>query len=48
VAQLKGANGWNIHNFMERMADQEEDPWAEYWRTRQTITADMHKRLGLK
>jgi bifunctional non-homologous end joining protein LigD len=48
VAGLKGANGWNIHNFMERMADQEEDPWADYSSTRQTITADMRKRLGLK
>ncbi|MEB0043536.1 MULTISPECIES: hypothetical protein [unclassified Pseudomonas] len=48
VAERKGADGWNIHHFMERMADQEQYPWAEYWNTRQTITADMRKRLGLK
>jgi len=48
VAELKGANGWNIHNFMERMADLEEDPWAEYAATRQTITAQMRRRIGLK
>ncbi|MEA9995112.1 DNA ligase D [Pseudomonas sp. 10B1] len=48
VAELKGANGWNIHNAIERMADQDQDPWVEYSTTRQTLTAGMRKRLGLK
>ncbi|HEX8596179.1 MAG TPA: DNA ligase D [Pseudomonas sp.] len=47
VAALKGANGWNIHNFMERLADQ-DDPWAGYAKVKQTITADMRKRIGMK
>jgi bifunctional non-homologous end joining protein LigD len=47
VAELKGANGWTIHNFMERLADQ-DDPWAGYGKVRQTITADMRKRIGMK
>ncbi|HEX8541632.1 MAG TPA: DNA ligase D [Pseudomonas sp.] len=47
VAQLKGANGWNIQNFMERLADQ-DDPWAGYAKVKQTITADMRKRIGMK
>lgn len=47
VAQLKGANGWNIHNFMERLADL-DDPWAGYAKVKQTITAEMRKRIGMK
>jgi len=47
VAGLKGANGWNIQNFMERLADQ-DDPWAGYAKVKQTITADMRKRIGMK
>ena len=47
VAQLKGANGWNIQNFMERLADQ-DDPWAGYAKVKQTITAQMRKRIGMK
>ncbi len=47
VAQLKGANGWNIHNFMERLADL-DDPWAGYAKVKQTITGEMRKRIGMK
>jgi bifunctional non-homologous end joining protein LigD len=48
VAQLKGGNQWNVHNLLERLADQQEDPWADFDKSRQNITAAMRKRLGLK
>ena len=31
----------------ERLAVLKQDPWAEYWKTRQSITAKMKKTLGL-
>ena len=47
VAQIKGGNQWNIHNLHERLAELgEDDPWADYAKTRQTITAAMRKRLA--
>ncbi|MFQ6573979.1 DNA ligase D [Pseudomonas sp. UM16] len=46
LAQLKGANQWNLFNLGERLA-QIDDPWAEYANTRQSITAAMRKQLGL-
>jgi bifunctional non-homologous end joining protein LigD len=47
VARLKSANEWNIHNVLERLADQ-DDPWAGYGKVRQTITADMRRRIGMR
>ncbi|MGI4839346.1 MAG: DNA ligase D [Janthinobacterium lividum] len=48
VAQLKGASEWNIHNLHERLAELRDDPWADFDKCRQRITATMRKRLGLK
>jgi bifunctional non-homologous end joining protein LigD len=48
VAQLKGGNEWNIHNLQERLAQLKDDPWADFDKQRQSITAAMRKRLGLK
>ncbi|KIY38841.1 ATP-dependent DNA ligase [Pseudomonas sp. 10-1B] len=47
LAQLKGANQWNIANVHQRLAEV-DDPWAAMGKTRQSITARMRKQLGLK
>ncbi|MGB5954534.1 DNA ligase D [Pseudomonas sp.] len=47
LAQLKGANQWNIANVRQRLAEV-DDPWAAMGKTRQSITARMRKQLGLK
>ncbi|TWD52133.1 DNA ligase D [Pseudomonas sp. SJZ131] len=48
VAEIKGANVWNIHNLHERLGELGEDPWADYAKTRQTITNEMRRKIGLK
>ncbi|WP_263141387.1 DNA ligase D [Pseudomonas sp. RIT-PI-AD] len=49
LAELKGANLWTIRNLMERLDELgDDDPWADFKTTRQSITADMRKRLGMK
>lgn len=47
LAQLKGANQWNIANVRQRLSEI-DDPWAAMGKTRQSITARMRKQLGLK
>nr|WP_241015682.1 DNA ligase D [Pseudomonas frederiksbergensis] len=48
VAELKGANQWNVHTVHERLAEVGDEPWADLKKTRQTITAEMRRRLGMK
>ncbi|WP_282411295.1 DNA ligase D [Pseudomonas sp. PS02303] len=48
VAELKGGNQWNIHNVQERLTEVGDEPWADLKKTRQTITADMRRRVGMK
>jgi bifunctional non-homologous end joining protein LigD len=48
LLEIKGANAWNIRNIHERLGELDADPWAELSQTRQTITADMRRRVGLK
>lgn len=48
VAELKGGNQWNVHNVHERLAEVGDEPWADLKKTRQTITADMRRRVGMK
>jgi bifunctional non-homologous end joining protein LigD len=48
LLEIKGANAWNINNVHERLAEMDSDPWADLNKTRQTITAQMRKRVGLK
>ncbi|WP_242206505.1 MULTISPECIES: DNA ligase D [unclassified Pseudomonas] len=48
VAEIKGGNQWNVHNVHERLAEVGDAPWAEMKKTRQSITAEMRKRVGLK
>jgi bifunctional non-homologous end joining protein LigD len=46
--EIKGANVWNIRNLPERLGKLDADPWADLSKTRQTITAEMRARVGLK
>lgn len=48
VAELKGGNQWTIHNVHERLAQVGDEPWADMKKTRQTITAEMRRRVGMK
>ncbi|WP_445178843.1 DNA ligase D [Pseudomonas sp. McL0111] len=48
VAEIKGGNQWTVHNVHERLAEVGDEPWADLKKTRQTITAAMRKRLGMK
>jgi bifunctional non-homologous end joining protein LigD len=48
VEDLKGGNQWNIHNAHERLAEVGDEPWADMKKTRQTITAEMRRRVGMK
>jgi len=46
---LKGANQWNIRNLFQRLDELvDDDPWAALPSTRQNITAQMRRRLGMK
>ncbi|MBD8682898.1 DNA ligase D [Pseudomonas sp. CFBP 13719] len=48
VAQIKGGDHWNIDSVLERLAEMDEDPWADFFTTRQSITVAMRRKLGLK
>ncbi len=48
VGQLKAANFWTIVNLHERLDHLKEDPWSGLHDTKQTITRDMRKRIGMK
>ncbi len=38
---------FNVQNVPKRLASLKKDPWADYWKTRQAITAKMKTSLGL-
>lgn len=48
VGELKAANAWTIVNLHARLDQLKEDPWAGLHDTKQTITRDMRKRIGMK
>ncbi|MGY2440061.1 DNA ligase D [Pseudomonas sp. SDO52101_S400] len=48
VKEIKGGNQWNIHNVHERLAEVGDEPWADMKKTRQSITMEMRKRVGMK
>ncbi|PZX00468.1 ATP-dependent DNA ligase LigD phosphoesterase module /ATP-dependent DNA ligase LigD polymerase module [Pseudomonas sp. 478] len=48
VAELKGGNQWNIHTLHERVAEVGDEPWKDLKKTRQSITAEMRRRVGMK
>ena len=45
VASTTAGDQWNIANLHERLESLRHDPWADYAKTRQRITAAMKKRL---
>lgn len=48
VGELKGGNQWNIHTVHERLTEVGNEPWADLKKTRQSITAEMRRRVGMK
>jgi bifunctional non-homologous end joining protein LigD len=48
VGELKGGNQWNIHTVHERLAEVGDEPWTDLKKTRQSITAEMRRRVGMK
>ncbi|AWY44013.1 DNA ligase D [Pseudomonas putida] len=48
VGELKGGNQWTIHNVHERLAQVGDEPWKEMKKTRQSITAEMRRRISMK
>ncbi|TNB95004.1 DNA ligase D [Pseudomonas jessenii] len=48
VGEIKGGNQWNISNVHERLNEIGDEPWADLKKTRQSITAEMRKRVGMK
>jgi bifunctional non-homologous end joining protein LigD len=47
LAGLKSGAHWTIATAREHLSFQSEDPWADYWSTRQPLGEAM-KRLGFK
>jgi bifunctional non-homologous end joining protein LigD len=47
VAQLKGGAQWTISTVLQHLQEREEDPWSDFFKTRQSLTKKMHKQLGL-
>lgn len=48
VGEIKGGNQWNISNVHERLNEVGDAPWTDMKKTRQSITAEMRKRVGMK
>jgi bifunctional non-homologous end joining protein LigD len=48
VGELKGGNQWNLHTVHERLSEVGDEPWADLKKTRQSITAEMRRRVGMK
>jgi bifunctional non-homologous end joining protein LigD len=44
---LKSGAQWTIATVREYLSFQQEDPWAGYWKSKQTLTTAM-KKLGFK
>ncbi|CAJ0685659.1 DNA ligase D [Ralstonia wenshanensis] len=43
---LQASAQWTLRTLPERLAKLKGDPWADYAGTRQSVTADMRKRIG--
>lgn len=43
---LKRSDQWNVRSAREHLSFQSADPWADYWRCRQTLTAPL-RTLGV-
>lgn len=47
LKELKSGSQWSIATAREYLSFQRDDPWANYWSTKQTLTAAM-KVLGYR
>ena len=47
LSTLKSGSQWTIVTAREYLSFQKNDPWADYWKSKQTLTAAM-KTLGYK
>lgn len=47
LQQITGAATWTVASLPERLAQNKDDPWRDYFTTRQTLTAAMKKKLGI-
>ncbi|HYU31595.1 MAG TPA: DNA ligase D [Thermoanaerobaculia bacterium] len=45
--EVRGAH-WNVRNLPERLESLKSDPWEEFSKIRQSITAAMRKAVGMK
>ena len=46
VAALKSASPWTIADAREHLSFQREDPWKDYWKSRQTLSAAIKRLAG--
>ena len=47
LKSLKSGSQWTIATAREYLSFQKDDPWADYWKTKQSLTMAM-KTLGYK
>ena len=45
--EITSAAMWTITSLPERLTHLKKDPWADYFKTRQKLTAAMRKKLSL-
>ena len=45
LRELKSGSQWSIATAREYLSVQKSDPWADYWKSKQTLTKSM-KLLG--
>jgi len=43
LQELKSGANWNIRNAREYLSFEREDPWRDYWSTRQTLAKAINK-----
>jgi bifunctional non-homologous end joining protein LigD len=46
--ELSGSGMWTIATLPQRLITQKQDPWAEFFSTRQTLTRRMRRTLGIE
>jgi bifunctional non-homologous end joining protein LigD len=47
LKDITGAAMWTLASLPARLAQRNSDPWEEYAKTRQTLTATMKKKIGM-
>lgn len=45
LTELQSSSQWTLRTLPDRLAKLKNDPWADYTGTRQTVTAEMRKRI---